>query len=98
MVYVDRIHGIVFRLETVAAVFFVVGFYGGGVVDKGDNDISVFGSGDFRNCCGKNGGDGNFGRSSGDRPDVVAGFYGVIFTVIKNVFYKRVLFTWTLAL
>ena len=47
MVYVDRIHGIVFRLETVAAVFFVVGFYGGGVVDKGDNDISVFGSGGF---------------------------------------------------
>ena len=33
MVYVDRIHGIVFRLETVAAVFFVVGFYGGGVVE-----------------------------------------------------------------
>ena len=47
MVYVDRIHGIVFRLETVAAVFFGVGFYGGGVVDKGDNDIAVFSGGGF---------------------------------------------------
>lgn len=41
-VYDDRIHGIIFRLETVVPVLFVVGLYGSRIVDECYDDISIF--------------------------------------------------------